>query len=80
MAALKTLLALSIAACAAEDLPGVVLTRGAGRASDATPTFQDLWEDAGNDVPFVVEVRRELSAAALGSTPFVRASRRPARG
>ena len=51
-----------LAAAAADDLePGIVLTRDGG--GGAPPNFEDLWQEAGLEMPWVIEARRERDAA-----------------
>ncbi|KAH8074150.1 IAA-amino acid conjugate hydrolase [Aureococcus anophagefferens] len=50
---------LAIGCAVADDVPVVVL-RTPAAAKMAAPSFEELWNDAGDHMPWVVETRREL--------------------
>ena len=51
---------LAIGCAVADDVPVVVLRTPAAAAKMAAPSFEELWNDAGDHMPWVVETRREL--------------------
>ena len=51
---------LAIGCAVADDVPVVVLRTPAAAAKMAAPSFEELWNEAGDHMPWVVETRREL--------------------